>query len=146
MNASQLILAFVAAAAVIASGGTRAQSDGRSPFDGAWDVTLTCAPYHEDDDAKGYVHRFPAEIRNGVLRGVYGTEGEPGWSLLTGSIAGDGSAALTLEGIVNNPAYSVNNAQRGKPYVNRVRAHFEPAAGTGQRVGKRKCDFAFKRR
>ena len=65
---------------------------------------------------------------------------------LTGPIGIDGAAALVLEGIVNNPAYSVNNAQRGKPYSYRVRARFEPDSGTGQRVGKRKCNFLFKRR
>ena len=79
------------------------------------------------------------------MRGTHGAEGAPSWHLLTGDIAADGSAMLRLEGIVNNPAYSVNNAQRGKPYTYRVRARFEPTEGTGQRVGKRKCDFRFKR-
>jgi hypothetical protein len=119
----------------------------RSPFDGTWEVTLTCPPHHEeDDDAKGYVHRFPAEIKEGMLRAVHGNEGEPSYHLLTGPIGADGAAALVLEGIVNNPAYSVNNAQRGKPYSYRVRARFEPDSGTGQRIGKRKCNFLFKRR
>jgi hypothetical protein len=126
----------------------RAQSppENASPFDGQWDVTLTCPAHHEDDDAKGYVHRFPAEVKGGFLRGVHGTEGQPSWHLLSGSIAPDGAAALTLDGIVNNPAYAINNAQRGKPYTYRVRAQFEPSSGVGQRVGRRKCDFDFKRR
>ncbi len=57
-----------------------------------------------------------------------------------------GNAALSLEGIVNNPDHSVNNAYRGKSYSYRVRATFEPSVGTGQRVGKRKCSFRFDRR
>jgi hypothetical protein len=120
-------------------------ADAEGPFDGKWNVTLTCPPHHEDEDAKGYVHRFPAEIRNSVLRGTHGSEGQPSWHLLTGPIAADGSARLELEGIVNNPAYAINNAQRGKPYSYRVRASFGASEGTGSRVGKRKCQFQFKR-
>lgn len=118
---------------------------GASPFDGRWEVTLTCPPHHEDDNAKGYVHRFPAEVKDAVLRGVHGAEGQPGWHLLTGTIAQDGSAELALDGIVNNPDYSINDAYRGKVYRYRVRATFEPASGSGQRVGKRKCSFRFDR-
>ena len=114
-------------------------------FDGRWEITLTCPPHHEDDDAKGYVHRFPAEIRDNVLRGVHGTEGPPSWHLLSGTIAPDGSASLRLDGIVNNPDYAVDSASRGKAYSERVQAVFLPDGGMGQRVGKRKCDFRFVR-
>jgi hypothetical protein len=116
-----------------------------APFDGRWNVTLTCPPHNEDDDAKGYVHRFPAEVKAGEFRGTHATEGQPGWHLLTGTIAADGTANLKLEGIVNNPDYAINNAFRGKPYTYRVRARFESSVGTGQRIGKRKCDFQFNR-
>lgn len=117
-----------------------------SAFDGRWDVTLTCPPHNEDEDAKGYVHRFPAEVKGGVFRGTHGAEGEPSWHLLTGSIAPDGRAALQLDGIVGNPDYAVGQAFRGKPYSYRVRATFEATSGSGQRIGKRKCDFRFQRR
>lgn len=80
------------------------------------------------------------------MRGTHGTEGQPSWHLLTGSIASDGAAALQLEGVVNNPAYAINKAQRGKPYTYRVQAQFEASSGIGHRVGKRKCDFEFKRK
>ena len=145
MRVAKLFLVFFAVAAVIAQAPTRAADADVSPFDGQWDVTLTCPPHHEDEDAKGYVHHFPAEVKGGVLRGVHGKEGQPSWHLLSGNIAPDGAAALTLDGIVNNPTYAINNAQRGKPYTYRVRAQFEPSSGIGRRVGKRKCDFAFKR-
>ena len=52
---------------------------------------------------------------------------------------------LMLDGIVNNPAYAVNNAQRGMPYSYRIRARFGATTGSGQRIGRRKCDFQFKR-
>jgi len=117
-----------------------------SAFDGRWDVTLTCPPHNEDEDAKGYVHRFPVDVKGGLLRGTHGSEGEPGWHLLTGKIAPDGRAALRLDGIVNNPNYAVGHAFRGKPYNYNVRATFEGAGGNGQRVGKRHCEFRFERK
>lgn len=145
MRAVYIFLCFIAAGAVVAQTPVRAADAVASSLDGQWDVTLTCPPHHEDDDAKGYVHHFPAQVNGGALRGTHGTEGQPSWHLLTGNIASDGTAVLTLQGIVNNPAYAINNAQRGKPYTYRVQANFESSSGTGQRVGKRKCDFVFKR-
>ena len=114
-------------------------------FDGRWDVTLICQPHHDDEDAKGYTHRFPAVVANGALRGTHGTEGEPSWHLLTGTIDADGVAAMKLDGIVNNPDYAVGRAYRGKPYTYRVRAKFDATSGSGERIGKRKCEFRFKR-
>ena len=137
-----IVLMLVAVSAWPIAGAAQAPST----FDGQWDVTLACPPHNEDDDAKGYTHRFPATVKDGYLRGVHGTEGQPSYHLLTGRITADGKAALTLDGIVNNPAYAINNAQRGKPYSYRVRAQFEASSGTGQRIGKRKCDFEFRRR
>lgn len=121
-------------------------AESTTAFDGSWDVVLTCPPHNEEDDAKGYVHRFPAEITGGIVRGTYGREGEPGWHLLTGTVEPGGNAALRLEGVVSNPDYAINKAQRGKAYAYRVRASFEQAKGSGQRVGRRKCDFQFNRR
>lgn len=124
----------------------RAADDPSPAFDGAYNVTLNCPPHNEEDDAKGYVHYFPAEIRQGAFRGVHGTEGQPSWHLLTGTVPADGAATLTLDGIVSNAAYAINGATRGKAYSYRVRARFDANGGTGQRVGKRRCDFVFKRR
>lgn len=116
-----------------------------TPFDGPWHVTLTCPPHDEDDEAKGYVHHFPATVSAGVLRGTHATEDLPGWHYLSGTIAPDGSARLTLDGIVANADYAVNHGYRGKPYSYRVRAKFEATHGSGQRIGRRKCDFEFRR-
>lgn len=124
-------------------GGAHAQTE---RFDGLWKVELTC-PAHQsaDDDARGYTHRFTARVTGGELQGTHGTEGEPGYHLLRGKIAADGSATLRLDGIVNNPNYAIRKAQRGKPYNYRVSAQFEDAAGLGQRMTGRACEFRFTR-
>ena len=136
---------FVAAAFLASHCVALAADEDTSRFDGTWSVTLTCPSYHEDEDAKGYVHRFPAAVKAGVLRGTHATAGQPGWHFLSGPIAQDGVASLTLEGIVNSAEGAVNQAYRGKPYAYRVRARFEQTSGIGQRVGKRKCEFQFQR-
>lgn len=122
-----------------------AAGDDATPYDGKWNVTLTCPPHNEDEDAKGYVHHFPAEVKAGMIQGTHAAEGQPGWHFLSGPIGKDGSASLTLQGIVNNADYAVGHGFRGKPYVYRVRAKFESNSGVGQRVGKRRCDFQFRR-
>ena len=110
-------------------------------FDGAWNVVMTCAPHHvADDDAKGYTHQFPAEVRKGHLRGTHGQEGEPGWHFLHGKINEDGSATLRLDGIVNNPKYAINDAERGKEYSYRVKAQFDAISGSGERLTGRVCE------
>jgi hypothetical protein len=107
---------------------------------------MTCPPHNAaDDDAKGYTHQFPAEVRKSRLQGTHGKAGEPGWHFLHGKINEDGSATLRLDGIVNNPKYAIKDAERGKEYTYRIRAQFEPAAGVGQRITGRVCEFKFTR-
>lgn len=140
MRRLRLVLVVLAAA-----GPALAAAQAATPFDGAWNVTLACPPHSGDDDAKGYTHRFPGEVTNGRMRAVHGSEGEPGWHLVTGRIAPDGSATLQVDGIVNNEKYAINNAQRGKAYKYRVRAQFESGQGSGERLTGRVCHFTFTR-
>jgi len=115
-------------------------------YDGAWNITMTCPPHNEDDDdAKGYTHRFAGQVANGELSATHGKEAEPGWHFLHGRIRGDGNATLRLEGVVNNPKYAINDAPKGKPYSYRVKAHFEESSGSGQRLTGRVCEFKFNR-
>jgi hypothetical protein len=144
--ATLLFLVFAASATILDSSPS-AGGEATSVFDGKWDVVLSCPAVRDDEDnAKGYVHRFTAEVRDSLLRGTHGEEGQPNWHLLTGTVAPDGKAELKLDGIVSNPKHAVNNAYRGKPYSYRVRGNFSPSSGSGQRIGKRKCDFQFTRR
>ena len=142
-------LGLVLAISVTAPGGgapTPAVAE-PSAFDGTWDVTLTCPPLNDDvDDAKGYTQRFSGQVTEGMLRATHGVEGQPSWHLLTGEIPPDGKAMLRIEGIVKSADYAVNHAARGKSYAFRVRATFEGDHGRGVRLGKRKCEFDFRRR
>jgi hypothetical protein len=118
----------------------------QATFDGTWNVTMTCPAHNaEDDDAKGYTHRFAAQVEKSRIRGAHGKEGEPGWHLLQGKINDDGTATLRLDGVVNNPKYAINDAQRGKEYSYRVKARFEANSGVGQRLTGRVCEFTFTR-
>ena len=139
MRALQILLA-VATLAAPAVGAAQATG-----FDGTWNVTLACPPHNDDDDAKGYTHRFAGVVTNGRMRAVHGKEGEPGWHLVTGRIAADGSATLQVDGIVNNEKYAINKAERGKVYKYRVKAQFDMSSGSGERLTGRVCHFTFTR-
>jgi len=112
-------------------------------FDGAWNVKLSCPSAH--DGAKGYTRAFVAEVKNGQLRSASGKEGEPGWQSLHGQVRADGSATLTLDGIVKNADYAVGDSPRGKPFSYEVQAKFDGTSGTGQRMSGRVCTFRFSR-
>jgi hypothetical protein len=77
MRIARLLACTVAMTPLISS------AEEPATFDGRWNVTLTCPPHSDDDDAKGYVHRFPAEVKASEFRGTHATEDQPGWHLLT---------------------------------------------------------------
>lgn len=146
LNVASLTLGALIGVAPLSGWAQAASSAGApTPFDGKWNVTLTCPPHPDDDDTKGYTHRFPGEVVNGEMRATHGTEGEPGWHFLRGPIKPDGSAVLRLDGIVNNERDAINKAQRGKLYTYRVKAQFEATSGSGQRLTGRVCEFRFAR-
>jgi hypothetical protein len=113
-------------------------------FDGAWDATLSCPK--SPDGAKAYSFEFDVQIKDSVLHGERGTEGEPGWMRLDGPVKADGSAALIAEGITNLPGYAINHAPKGTPYKHAVSAQFEATHGTGSWITVRTCDFTFKKK
>ena len=118
----------------------------QSKFDGTWSVVMVCPPHSSaKDDAKGYTHRFSAEVLNSRLKGTHGKEGEPGWHFLHGKINADGSASLRLDGIVNTPTHAINEAPQGKEYTYGIKAQFDATAGEGQRLTGRICQFKFSR-
>ena len=88
-------------------------------------------------------------IANGNLRGVRGTEGEPGSFVLSGKINEDGSAKLSGDGILasRKNAHGLF-AHKGEEYNWDVRAQFKDTDGTGARneglgIVGRACTFEF---
>lgn len=108
---------------------------------------MVCPPQSSaKDDAKGYTHRFAAEVLNSRLTGSRGKEDQPGWHFLHGNINADGGAVLRLDGIINSPEHAINDAPQGKEYKYRIKAQFDAIAGEGQRLTGRVCHFKFSRR
>jgi hypothetical protein len=92
---------------------------------------------------------FPSVIQNGNLRGERGTAGQPGYLLIEGKIAGDGSTKLSASGIVYSGQYARGVfAAKGESYSYDVKAHFKDAEGSGTRdqglgIVGRPCTFEF---
>lgn len=140
------------------SGAAVAQQDAATPagtsppaadagrFDGAWDVTLSCSAVEGSGSAKGYIYRFPAQVKDGVLHGRHGAEGSPGWVALDGAIRPDGAAGLEARGLSGDPDYALGHVAKSTPYAYRVEARFNESRGTGRRMGGRPCDLDFVRR
>ena len=132
------------AAFVMAASSAVAMATPASPFDGSWTVTLTC-PASTDGRALGYSYEFPVRVKDNILEGEHGTQGEPGWLKLSGPIQPDGSAALLAEGLTNLPNYALYSLKRGTPYKHAVTAKFDPHHGSGSWITIRTCTFDFAR-
>jgi hypothetical protein len=112
-------------------------------FDGKWLTTVSC---EASRDALGYSFRFTSEVKNGNLRGLHGTEGQPGSLVIEGKIDSDGSANLYATGRTGSKEYVPGrDTPRGTEYSYSIQAHFKGAAGTGTRVEGRPCSFRFEK-
>jgi hypothetical protein len=114
---------------------------GAGSFDGAWSVSLTCAP--TPDGAYSYNYQFPAQVRDNVLHGEHGKENAGGWLAIDGTIGDDGNAKLRANGLSNAPVFAVGHVDRLTPYSYEVDAHFDASSGKGSRLTGRQCDFVF---
>src|SRR5208282_4090618 len=85
---------------------------------------------------------------DGNFHGQHGEEGGPGYLVIEGKIADDGSAKLAAKGTVTqNHAHGVF-AMKGNNYSYNIKAQFEDAKGTGTRdegagILGRPCTFEF---
>jgi hypothetical protein len=115
-------------------------------FDGSWLTTLTCPA---KGNTEGYTWKFPSVVNTGNLRGEHGTPGEPGYLLIEGKIADDGTAKLSATGIVSSRKYARGIfAHQGGDYSYDIKAHFQDMQGTGTRdtglgIVGRPCTFDF---
>jgi len=110
-------------------------------FDGTWDVLALCPA---ENGALGYNLRFTAEVKAGVLHGLYGTEGKASSMTLDGTIQPDGTATFAAKGLTGETFYT--NAKPATPYGYDVTATFKGSRGSGTRVGgTRTCNYTFVR-
>jgi hypothetical protein len=114
-------------------------------FDGAWTTHLACEAHGE---TPAYKWEFPSEIKDNNFHGQHGEEGGPGYLVIDGKIADDGSAKLTAKGkVTQNHAHGVF-AMKGDNYGYNIKAQFQDAKGTGTRdegagILGRSCTFEF---
>ena len=115
-------------------------------FDGLWNVDLVCPT---EGVAGGYTFHFPAQVSRGVIRGEYGTQGEPGSLRIEGQIHGDGLGVLNAAGRTGRREHNIQSfksADPGTPYKYPITVRFENSAGTGSRAdGLRTCNYTFRR-
>lgn len=114
-------------------------------YDGNWVTHLACEAHGE---TPAYKWMFPSTIKDGNFHGQHGDEGGPGYLVIEGKIADDGSAKLAAKGTVTqNHAHGVF-AMKGNNYSYNIKAQFEDAKGTGSRdegagILGRSCTFEF---
>ena len=73
-------------------------------------------------------------VQNSGLRGERGTARAPGYLLIEGKIAEDGSAKLSATGIVASKEYARGVfAHKGEEYNYNIKAKFQDKEGTGAR-------------
>jgi hypothetical protein len=115
-------------------------------FDGNWQTTYTCPA---KGNTEGFTWKFSSVVASGILRGERGTAGEPGYFLIEGSIADNGSAKLSATGIVASRKYARGAfAHGGADYSFAAKAQFKETEGSGTRneglgVYGRPCTFDF---
>jgi len=119
-------------------------STAAEPFDGKWLTTVSCSAAR---DALGYSFRFVSEVKDGNLRGLHGTEGEPSSLLIEGKVSADGTGMLYATGRTGSKEYVPGrDTPRGTEYSYNIEAHFKGTTGTGTRVEGRPCSFRFEKK
>lgn len=114
-------------------------------FDGNWVTHLACEAHGE---TPAYKWEFPSTIKDSVFHGQHSDEGQPGYLVIDGKLAGDGSAKLAAKGTVTqNHAHGIF-AMKGNNYGYNIKAQFDDAHGTGTRdegagILGRSCTFEF---
>jgi hypothetical protein len=118
-------------------------------FDGTWHTRVVCPAKGKTE---GFTWNFDSVIQDNNLRGVRGTEGQPGSFVLEGKLAADGSAKLSGSGIIASRAYARGVfARKGEEYTWDIKAQFRDSDGTGLRneglgIVGRPCTFEFTKR
>jgi len=114
--------------------------DDTKRFDGTWDTTVSCS---NTAGALGYSYQFPSTLKNGVLHGVKGDAGKPGWLQLDGKILPDGTMRIYAKGLVGAKEYAVGRRPAGSAFGYHIEGKFSEKEGNGKRVEGRPCEVTF---
>jgi hypothetical protein len=123
--------------------GTPAPTDARR-FDGTWGVFIDC-PKHTDG-AIAYAYQFPAQVKDGIFHGEYGTKGKAPFVSFDGEINPEGGVIITAAGLTDDARYSAARIPKGTPYTYHIDARFTGSRGTGKRIEFRACNVTFVKR
>lgn len=117
-----------------------------TPFDGRWQVTLTCDDLKTANSlVKGYTFVFPAQIAGGQLTGQRGDPGQASSITMSGTVDTDGAAAINVDGRTGKPEYVVGRLQPSSPYSYHMKGSFTPTEGKASRLEVRPCTAVFVR-
>lgn len=115
-------------------------------FDGKWLTKMSCPA---KGGTEGYTWEFPSMVSDGSFHGEHGTAGQPGYLLIEGKIADDGTAKLSANGLVASRKYATGIfTTQGADYSYNIKAQFKDTEGTGVRdkglgIVGRPCTFDF---
>jgi len=114
-------------------------------YDGNWTTNLACDAHGE---TPAYKWEFPSTIKDNNFYGMHGEQGGPGYLVIEGKIADDGSAKLTAKGTVSESHAHGIFALKGNNYGYNIKAQFSDTTGTGTRdegagILGRPCTFQF---
>ena len=116
-------------------------------FDGNWTTSMACeASAH----MAAYKWTFPSTVTNGQYHAQHGEQGGPGYLVIDGPIAPDGSAKLHAKGTVQAGKAGIVTELKGNKYDYNIEARFSDTSGTGKRdegagILGRPCTFDFAR-
>jgi hypothetical protein len=114
-------------------------------FDGNWTTHLACEAHGQ---TPAYKWEFPSTVKDGMFHGQHGDEGGPGYLVIEGKIADDGTSKLEAKGTVSQSNAHGVFAMKGNNYSYKIKAQFTDVKGTGSRdegagVLGRNCTFEF---
>jgi hypothetical protein len=124
--------------------GAKVNAEGKTrEFDGAWEVTVTCADLGK---TRGYTRFLTATVTDGVLRAEDKEPNKTNWLTIDGTIPPGGKATLSARGLTGSSAFTVGGGPAGSAYTYTIDAQFEATRGTGKRNELRPCKLDFVKR
>lgn len=119
-------------------------ADRPTRFDGKWQTTVSCEPLR---GALGFSYMAMGEVKRGHFHALHGTENQPGFLVIDGTIFEDGTGKLSANGMTGSKEYVPgNDTTRGTEYAYKIISHFDERHGEGKRVEGRACALEFDKR